>query len=159
MLLNIHQATSIGIISSHQIQRKIARNAIAFVLGISLLMGLLPPVIFIVMNFVSPNLYSRCLTYSFMNSLRTVYFAQLMFACNTLNERFKSLNYSISGLTSEKSDKVFHRRHLTIFHHKEFVQLYHTLCDAIDMVNEAFTPHFIPLLANVLVRIDELIGI
>lgn len=77
---------------------------------------------------------------------RTVVIAQFSFACTAVETRLKALNQIMGSSLSSKLSRCSHTKMVKCC--SAFVDL----SDLIEVVNKTFTFHFIPLLANILVR-------
>lgn len=79
--------------------------------------------------------------YSFVEFFRSIYLTQFVLASLTLLLRFKSLNNRIGNSTTE-----FNIKDTTVI-----AQLYRQLCEGIEILNETFTFHLIPIFASLIV--------
>lgn len=82
------------------------------------------------------------LRYSYIVVFRTTYIVQYILACFVVQTRFCRLNNSIGN-----ENFAFKSRDVV-----KIGQLYHKLCDSVDILNETFTFHFIMIFTNALVR-------
>lgn len=73
-----------------------------------------------------------------------VYVVQFILACLALRERFGKLNGAL-----EVVKLGFDGKDIVILG-----QLYHKLCDAIQVLNETFTFHFITIFLNLIVNLN-----
>lgn len=111
-------------------------------------MTFLGPIVYTVANYYYPTLYLHMLAYSVPNNLKIFYFAQLVFACLILKERFKALNGLIVSRTVQcrKFGKISETNQT-----RECFQIYNNLCNGIDLINSTFTFHLIASIAAILV--------
>lgn len=77
----------------------------------------------------------------FIEFYRMIYVIQFTLACAALRERFKKLNNLLKIVKLDVDGKEI----VTVG------QLYHKLCDAIEVLNESFTFHFITIFLNLIV--------
>lgn len=86
------------------------------------------------------------LRYLYIEFYRLVYLIQFVLACFVVQSRFSCFN----GLISSEEFTLKSKNVVALG------QLYHKLCDSIDILNDTFTFHFIPIFSNGLVTKSRL---
>lgn len=137
-------------------QKLIVLLVLTCVIGVEAFVAFSIMVVFLVngakiLNFLPPRL-----SIAFLNTLTNLYFAQLLLACITTRKRFEGLNkYLEDSLPPNNiktlSPKAVSPKHLEI---SQLSKFYHELCDAIEIINESFTFHFIFLFGYLTVRLS-----
>lgn len=110
------------------------------VTSMSFLLNIFAISMYFVLGFKDPYLLYISFCNSYISSLRMFYISQFIFACATIKARFIIFNRYL-GLTSNS------------FQLQPCLEVYHSLCDAIDITNRSFTPHFILLFPNMMVNL------
>lgn len=131
---------------NYEEQKSFALKAVAFILTVEIVIGISYPAAFILEGFQDHIVMLGWTFYSFVNILKSLYFAQLIFACLAVRKRFQALNKYLEN--SFQSNIVSAKNSISW----QFSKVYHEICDVDDIINGGFTFHFIFLFACLLVR-------
>lgn len=85
----------------------------------------------------------------FGNVVKVFYSTQFALSVLIIQKRFEALNSFLTSKAFENNSK----KSTMFMKELSFVRIYNKLCDAIEVVNEAFTFHFVPIFAYTLVSL------
>lgn len=136
------QAVRIGIRSNWKQQRRWVIFVLLMSVPVAIILSMYNPIVndFFEIEQVAITTGFR---YAYIFCFHVAYVLQFIFPCAAIIVRFKKLNRHI-----ESSANAF------VFHDaNDICKLYHTLCDAIEIINQTVTFPFIPIFMLTLVRL------
>jgi hypothetical protein len=125
---------------------------LAFGGTMALSIGLVQPVLYFCFGLTNQTNLQIGTCYSFMNLVRDIYFIQFLFAASSIKRRFRQLNEALSSMTNMKKIGNFQMIETKVKRTILIVELYQDLCDAVEIVNQSFTFHFIGIFLGFMVK-------
>jgi hypothetical protein len=110
--------------------RKISILVIFTLFGIGFGFSLIHPIVCILLGKFDLVQIIRSVSFSYINFYRAIYIVQFILSSATVKIRFAAFNRSLT------LNRIFKLKLLEDLNHRK---LYHSLCDAIDILNQTFT--------------------
>lgn len=136
------QAVRIGIRSNWKQQRRGVLVVLLISAPVAILLSLYNPIVNYFFE-IEQMAVTTVFRYTYIFCFHTAYVIQFIFPCAAIIVRFKKLNRHI-----ESSANAF-----VLHETNEMCQLYHKLCDGIEIINQTVTFPFVPLFMLTLVRL------
>lgn len=134
---------------SSKTQKLLMMKATILLLGILLILGMTLPLLSLLTKGNASVMFYRLLSVGFINILVVFYVSQLTLACHAVRKRFQTLNEHLKSSISSERFKLASGKDSNILNLGDF---FHSLCNAIEIINSTFTFHLILLMHNILVR-------
>lgn len=133
---------------NHKRQRLYVLGALVAIIVVSLKMTFFMPIYLYVSGMNELIFLFDIWLFGCLNAFRLFYSAQFVLACSAVRKRFEASNEYLGGGKLKPGLKIVSPR---TFVNVKFQGSYLRLCDALDIINENFTLHLIPLITILLV--------